>query len=495
MLILNFAIKSAFFRVLRSLPLILIGIAFTMMQGCISTPRMREGAPAIELPLQQSVFKAYDKVKGVVVHLGLFPEGDAKNVKFANGILLNKDGLVLTLHEITGFKGKILASDTTDAIYDAEVYRTDERSGLGLVKLKNFKFKKSLHKIVDWGDSDDVVAGQSAMIGSCVSGSININLSLGIISCVKRSRTMRYQEGKKTFGSETGWFQTDAAINPSENGAPLFDLEGEVIGICVYPHGQKRQGDDLGFAIPSNYAELIIKKLADLPDKDAKIKRAFIGLVPQAYYPLKKEKSKINPELALSDKDRGFVIKHIVPGKAAHFGGLKKGDLVTSVDGNPIIIRHPDEMYRLTRQPLMITPGEEVVFKIYRDKKLLEKTVVPLDVNVYSSDYFDSFLGLYLVVLNEERMRDFNLPYENGLWINGSRKDSPAAKAKIGSSKHLLKINNIPITTLEDYKKVIEKLKAKSKESEDETVSTLVEIEYKKRKEWQKEKKVLEWKK
>ena len=195
----------------------------------------------------------------------------------------------------------------------AEVVGVDPLSDLAVLKIDG----KSLPK-VKIGKSEDVKVGDWVVaIGSPFS--FDFSVTAGIISA--KGRSIQNQN----IGNYVPFIQTDVAINPGNSGGPLFDLDGEVIGINAQIYSRSGGYQGLAFAIPIDVAMEVADQLID----DGVVKRGYLGV----------RVAEVDNDLALAlgmDKPFGALINDVEKGESADKGGLLPGDVITEFNGKEI---------------------------------------------------------------------------------------------------------------------------------------------------------------
>ncbi|MFA5969536.1 MAG: Do family serine endopeptidase [Sphingomonas sp.] len=261
-----------------------------------------------------------------------------------SGFIISADGYVVTNNHVVapGAQGANVDSITvilTDGKeYDAKLIGRDQASDLALLKINatNLPF-------VRWGDSakarvgDWIVAiGNPFGIGSTVTA--------GIVSALHRATGL---------GAYDRFIQTDAAINQGNSGGPMFDLNGNVIGINSQIYTPSQGSVGIGFAIPSEAAKPVIETLM----KGQSVKRGYLGVGLQA----------LDDDLAAGlglPKNSGEIIRTVTPGEAADKAGIKVGDVIVAVGGKPV---NPDQS--LSFLVANVAPGTRVPIDLIRQGK------------------------------------------------------------------------------------------------------------------------------
>lgn len=271
---------------------------------------------------------------------------------------------------------------------------------------------------VDLGDSDALPVGSWVVaIGNPLGLGVEPTVTVGVLSARDRSIHV------KDF-SFNGFLQTDAAINPGNSGGPLLDIHGKVIGInsAIAPMAQ-----GIGFAIPINQAKAVMEDLVE----HGTVKRGQLGVYSQD----------LTADLAqsLGFKDRkGALISDVVESSPAEKAGLKRGDLIVSVEGKPIA--KASELQDAIRSR---RAGDQVKVTILRDgaEKTLEVTLDQLGEKSSVTAGKVEKLGVMLAVPESK-----NGKKPEGLVITGLTPNSKAAGLGLQNGDVLLSVNNQPVS-------------------------------------------------
>ena len=270
-----------------------------------------------------------------------------------SGFIISPDGYVVTNNHVVAPGARGAQVDSITVIlpdrkeYTAKLIGRDPDSDLALLKINatNLPFVK-------WGDSSRTRVGDWVVAIGNPFG-LGGTVTAGIVSAVHRVTGQG--------GANDRFIQTDAAINQGNSGGPMFDLNGNVIGINSQILGSQGGGNiGIGFAIPAEEAKPIIATLM----KGEPIKRGYLGvqLGPE-----------VNGDVAAAlglPKNRGQVIAGVTAGGPAAKGGLRAGDVVTEVNGQPVT---PDQT--LSYLVANIDPGQTARLGVVRNGK-------PVAVNV-----------------------------------------------------------------------------------------------------------------
>jgi serine protease Do len=275
-------------------------------------------------------------------------------------------------------------------------------------------------------------------------------MTTGILSSI---RSVREPQGATIENA----LQTDAAINPGNSGGPLVDLAGQVIGINTAIITGSRGYEGVGFALPSNTAINIYNQLI----ANGKVTRGSIGVSFQ-------EDLGTNPiTLKSLGAPYGVVIEGVEPGSPAEKAGLKGGDVITSVNGQPVKTGND-----LVNPIAQATIGSKVKLSFVRDRSQKETTATVEDrTHVFPNtagrmgdqpgEAAPSEFGLRVDNLTKDRAQRFGMEGVRGVIVTDVEPASFASD-DLGFTRGdvISEINHNPITSLEDYRAAVSKLKA-----------------------------------
>jgi serine protease Do len=255
-----------------------------------------------------------------------------------SGFIVSADGYIMTnAHVVNG------ASEVTVKLVDrrefrAKVVGVDTRTDVAVIKIEAASLPT-----VRFGDPAKLKPGQWVIAIGSPFGMVN-TVTAGIVSAVSRSLPGdRY----------VPFIQTDVAVNPGNSGGPLFNMDGEVVGINSQIYSQTGGYMGLSFAIPIDVANGVRDQLV----KTGKVSRGRIGVNIQPVDAAMAEGFGL-------DRPRGALIGAVVPGSPAEKAGLKNGDIITKVDGR--LIELDSEVPSLISS---VKPGGQVAVEVWRERK------------------------------------------------------------------------------------------------------------------------------
>ena len=262
-----------------------------------------------------------------------------------SGFIIDENGIVITNNHVIKGADDIYVKANGDKDYKATIIGADPLSDIAVLKIDT----KDKFKPVKFGDSDKARIGNWVVAIGNPFG-LGGTVTAGIISARNRSIGLsRYED----------YIQTDASINQGNSGGPLFNLNGDVIGINTAILGQSGS-IGIGFAIPSNSAQKVIDQLI----KFGETKRGWLGVRIQV----------VTEEIADSlklDKPRGALVASVAKGSPSDKGGIKDGDVILEFDGKLI-----NEMKELPKIVAETSVGKKVKVKIWRNNKEFTKEII-----------------------------------------------------------------------------------------------------------------------
>ena len=356
------------------------------------------------------------------------PEREFKQRSLGSGFIISSDGYIFTNNHVVEKASKIKVKLSTGKEYDAEVKGKDPTTDIALIKINP---ENSL-PVVKFGDSDKLRTGDWVFAIGNPFG-LEHTVTAGIVSA--KGRVIG-------SGPYDNFIQTDASINPGNSGGPLFNLDGEVVGINA---AIVAQGHGIGFAIPINTAKNI---LADLKTKGS-VTRGWLGISIQDIT------EDIAENLKLKD-DSGALVGHVFEGDPADKAGIKTGDIIVEIAGTKI-----QDTHELMRIVAAQTVGGKVKIKIIRDgqEKTLQVTVGERkeEREIASKGQIGELYGMAVQEITPEIARHFGLADQAGVIITQIKEGSPADDAGLKIQDVILQINKVRISSVKDFLNEIKK--------------------------------------
>jgi serine protease Do len=271
---------------------------------------------------------------------------ERKASSLGSGFIIDKNGTVITNNHVIQNAEDILVKVGSKE-YKAKVIGADPYADLAVLKMQT----KDVFIPVSFGDSDKARVGDWVVAIGNPFG-LGGTVTAGIISARNRDINLtRYDD----------FIQTDASINQGNSGGPLFNLNGEVVGINTAIIAPGQAGSiGIGFAIPSNAASNVIDQLI----KFGETRRGWLGVRIQEVTPEIAEVKKL-------DNTEGALVASVGQNSPAEKAGLKTGDIILEFDGKKIIT-----MRTLPKVVAGTKVGKRVVLKIWRNNKLISKNLI-----------------------------------------------------------------------------------------------------------------------
>jgi serine protease Do len=356
-----------------------------------------------------------------------------KAYALGSGFIIDEKGIVITNNHVIKDADDILVRVNGDKEYEATIIGKDPLSDIAVLQIKS----KDKFLPVKFGDSNKSRIGDWVIAIGNPFG-LGGTVTAGIISARNRNIGMtRYED----------FIQTDASINQGNSGGPLFNMNGDVIGINTAILGQSGS-IGIGFSIPSNNAKIVIDQLI----KYGETKRGWLGVRIQYVTKEIADAQKLN-------KPRGALVQSVADGSPSEKGGIKAGDIILEFDGKLI-----NEMKELPLIVAQTEVGKTVDVKVWRNQREVIKKVklgrleTSEDFNIKKAEGPKTTVieGLKITVraLTDQDIEARNLPKETtGAVITKIENDSPI---------NYLNVNNIiveaqkkKIKTVGDLKNIV----------------------------------------
>lgn len=364
---------------------------------------------------------------------GDIPQREFRKRGLGSGFIVSEDGYIITNNHVVERASDIKVILENGESYEAKPIGKDQKSDLALIKIEPNKVLPA----VKLGRSDNLQIGDWVVAIGNPFGLGN-TVTAGIISAKGRSLGL---------GAYDDFIQTDAAINPGNSGGPLFNLNGEVIGVntAIIAGGQ-----GIGFAIPIDTAVSVVDQLK----LKGKVVRGWLGVLVQ----------QISPEIAESmnlKESKGALVADVTPGGPADKAGIKRGDIILEFDGKGI-----NDMSDLPKTVAINKPGtsSEVIYLRNGNEKtskiilgeLPEELAQPSGT---SDNQIENDLGLVVQEINPQIQRRFSLDPTNGVIITGVQPGSVADESGLRTGDIILEINKHFIGNLGNYRDALDSLK------------------------------------
>ena len=370
------------------------------------------------------------------------PRRQRRGTALGSGFIISADGYVVTNNHVIENADQIEIEFFDGRLMEATVVGTDPKTDIALLKVK----AKDKLKFVRFGDSNKAKVGDWVLaIGNPLGQGFSV--SAGIISA----------RGRALSGSYDDFIQTDAAINRGNSGGPLFNMDGEVIGVNTVILSPNGGSIGIGFSMSSAVVEKVIDQLTTFGET----RRGWLGVRIQDVT------EDVAEALGIEKTDGALVTD--VPDGPAKTGGIKSGDVIIEFDGKTI--KDTRELVRIVGDSPV---GKQVSVKVLRDGKKVSLSVKlgRLEDNIASSQPSRQrtkkveFAGMTLSNLEREVAEQFGIDQNiKGVVIVDVKAGSVGEEKGLKKGDVIIQINRIKISSTDELYKLNEEAKKANKTS------------------------------
>ena len=370
------------------------------------------------------------------------PRRQRRGTALGSGFIISADGYVVTNNHVIENADQIEIEFFDGRLMEATVVGTDPKTDIALLKVK----AKDKLKFVRFGDSNKAKVGDWVLaIGNPLGQGFSV--SAGIISA----------RGRALSGSYDDFIQTDAAINRGNSGGPLFNMDGEVIGVNTAILSPNGGSIGIGFSMSSAVVEKVIDQLTTFGET----RRGWLGVRIQDVT------EDVAEALGIEKTDGALVTD--VPDGPAKTGGIKSGDVIIEFDGKTI--KDTRELVRIVGDSPV---GKQVSVKVLRDGKKVSLSVKlgRLEDNIASSQPSRQrtkkveFAGMTLSNLEREVAEQFGIDQNTkGVVIVDVKAGSVGEEKGLKKGDVIIQINRIKISSTDELYKLNEEAKKANKTS------------------------------
>jgi len=366
-----------------------------------------------------------------------------------SGFVIDGSGLIVTNNHVIAEADEITAVFNDGSKLKAELIGKDSKTDLALLRVKPEKPLKA----VKFGNSDRLRLGEWVIaIGNPFS--LGGSVTAGIVSA--RNRDIN-------SGPYDNYIQTDAAINRGNSGGPLFNLDGEVIGVNTAIISPSGGSIGIGFAVPSVTAVAVLDQLREFKE----VRRGWLGVKIQQVTDEIAESLNIKPA-------RGALVAGVDDKGPAKPAGIEPGDVIVKFDGKDI-----KEMRDLPKIVGDTPVGKDLPVVVVRKGKEETKTVrlgrledtpqpasVKTDQPAEDKSVVQKALGLNLAGMNDDLRKKFKIKDSvKGVVITAVEANSAAAEKRLNAGDVIVKVTDEEVTNPADVQKRIDQLKKDGKKT------------------------------
>ncbi len=348
------------------------------------------------------------------------PRGSREVASAGSGVIVDAErGYILTNHHVVDSAEKIQISLIDGDVLDAEIVGSDAATDIALIKVEADDLTE-----MPIGDSDSVRAGDFVLAIGNPFG-LGHTVTSGIVSAL--GRTGISQNGYEDF------IQTDASINPGNSGGALVNMRGELVGINSAIISRSGGNVGIGFAVPTEIAESIMRQILDFGE----VRRGLLGVTIQA----------IDAEVAEAlnaSVDRGALVTEVVPGSAAEKSGLRVDDIIVGVNEEKIT-----NASELRNTIGLKGSGESVTIRYIRDGKERTTRAELGQQQVTRSVGTDIHPGL-----EGAEFASSSTVASGGVEVTAVESGSPAAQRGLRSGDVIVQVNRRAVRNLQQFTEI-----------------------------------------
>jgi len=369
---------------------------------------------------------------------GYVPEQKASG----SGVIISADGYIVTNNHVVENADELDVTLSNKKSYKAKVIGTDPAYDLAVIKID-----ASALPFLLYGNSDDVKIGQWVLaLGYPLN--LETTVTAGIVSA--KARSLGLNKGTKTNTPVESFIQTDAAVNQGNSGGALINTNGVLIGINSAIASPTGYYSGYSYAIPVN----IVKKVVDDLIKYGNVQRGYLGVATANTNDIPEDtRAKMN----LNYKGDGLVITEVSANSGASDAGLKKGDIIKSVNGTPVTL--PSELQELVTR---YKPSDKI--SVVYSRNGTEKTAVATLKNkagnfdiVKNDNSALSKLGGEFVTLDTKKAKEYGVP--GGVVVKKIGSGALSDQTRMRDGFIIVKVNDTDIKNIDDLNKLLSNTK------------------------------------
>ncbi len=369
-----------------------------------------------------------------------------------SGVIVSDDGYILTNNHVIDKADEIIITLSNGKQYDAELIGTDPAgTELGGSDLAVLKIDEKGLSTLPFGDSDALEVGEWVIaIGTPFN--LSQTVTRGIVSAKNRNNRNDRNISNIEYGN---FIQTDAPINKGNSGGALINIRGELVGIntLIATSGYAAGNVGIGFAIPSNLASDLLPQLIE----HGKAVRGWLGIRMDTVDSDMAEKLKL-------DEPRGAIVEEVGKNSPAEKGGIQRRDVVLEFNGKTI--RDTSHLMRAVAsagvgtkvEVRVLRKGKEILLTVKLDKRT-EEALASFDSPRQAIDSHVTLSGMRVQNLTPQLARRYGHQVETGVIVVEVEQRSAAARSGIRPGYLIKEIDYTEIETLDDFSKVVDKLK------------------------------------
>jgi Do/DeqQ family serine protease len=357
-----------------------------------------------------------------------------------SGVIISEDGYIVTNNHVISDGEKGIASEITVTLHNRKIYKakvigSDPNYDLAVLKIDGNNLPFMLY-----ANSDDVQLGQWVLaVGYPLS--LETTVTAGIVSAKGRTIGINSRQGQAPVES---FIQTDAAVNQGNSGGALVNTNGQLVGInsaILAPSGTYA---GYSFAIPVN----LVKKVVGDIIQYGNVQRGYLGVS----YPTQELSEEQMRQLGIKENDEGVYVSAVAPDGAAQVAGIKRGDLITKINGAEVT-----SGLEMSSVLANFKPGDKVDVTYKRKGSEYNTAVVlkksPGNYEKLVSDNIGDEVGAELETLDSKKAEQYGI--EGGVVVKSIKKGGPISKTRMEEGFIITSVNGVDVRNVEELGKAL----------------------------------------
>ena len=357
-----------------------------------------------------------------------------------SGVIISEDGYIVTNNHVISDGDKGIASEITVTLHNRKTYKakvigSDPNYDLAVLKIDGNNLPFMLY-----ANSDDVQLGQWVLaVGYPLS--LETTVTAGIVSAKGRTIGINSRQGQSPVES---FIQTDAAVNQGNSGGALVNTNGQLVGInsaILAPSGTYA---GYSFAIPVN----LVKKVVSDIIQYGNVQRGYLGVS----YPTQELSEEQMRQLGIKENEEGVYVSAVAPDGAAQAAGIKRGDLITKINGAEVT-----SGLEMSSVLANFKPGDKVDVTYRRKGSEYNTGVVlkksPGNYEKLVSDNIEEEVGAELETLDSKKAEQYGI--EGGVVVKSIKKGGPISKTRMEEGFIITSVNGVDVRNVEELGKAL----------------------------------------
>ena len=357
-----------------------------------------------------------------------------------SGVIISEDGYIVTNNHVISDGDKGIASEITVTLHNRKTFKarvigSDPNYDLAVLKIDGNNLPFMLY-----GNSDDLQLGQWVLaVGYPLS--LETTVTAGIVSAKGRTIGINSRQGQSPVES---FIQTDAAVNQGNSGGALINTNGQLIGInsaILAPSGTYA---GYSFAIPVN----LVKKVVSDIIQYGNVQRGYLGVS----YPTQELSEEQMKQLGIKENEEGVYVSAVAPDGAAQAAGIKRGDLITKINGAEVT-----SGLEMSSVLANFKPGDKVDVTYRRKGSEYNTGVVlkksPGNYDKVVTDNIEDEVGAELETLDSKKAEQYGI--EGGVIVKSIKKGGPISKTRMEEGFIITSVNGVDVRNVDELGKAL----------------------------------------